>query len=88
MSSRKHKERRQRRRIELSLDEDVKEMLSDLSIELGVSQSQIMQFFFLTGIKNVSKARSLLPTYLEPSKAPMWQYRIDFDRLKKDFGFD
>ena len=88
MTSRKHKKWRKQRRIELSFDEDVKDMLRDLSQELGVSQSQIMQFFFLTGINNVSAARSLLPKYLEPSEAPMWQYRINFDRLKRDLGHE
>jgi hypothetical protein len=88
MTSRKHREKRKQRRIELSLDDDVKKMLRDLSQELGVSQSQIMQFFFLTGINNVSAARSLLPKYLEPSEAPMWQYRINFDRLRQDLGYE
>ncbi len=87
MASRKHKEWRKKRRIELSFDEDIKKMLRDLSQELGVSQSQIMQFFFVTGINNVSAARSLLSRYLEPSEAPMWQYRINFDRLKRDLEY-
>ncbi len=88
MTSRKHKNWRKQRRTELSFDEDVKEMLRDLSQEIGVSQSQIMQFFFLTGINNVGQARSLMSRYLEPSEAPMWQYRINFDRFKRDLGID
>jgi len=82
MSSKKQQKRRQARRLQLDIDEDVKQMLRDLSDEWGVSQSQIVQFFIITGDINQ------LSRYLEPSDAPMWQYRINFDRLKRDLGED
>ena len=82
MTSKKQQQKRQARRLQLDIDEDVKKILKDMSDEWGVSQSQIVQFFLLTGdINQISQ-------YLEPSDAPMWKYRINFDQLKRDLGID
>ena len=82
MTSKKQQQKRQARRLQLDIDEDVKKMLKDMSDEWGVSQSQIVQFFLVTGdINQISR-------YLEPSDAPMWKYRINFDQLKRDLGID
>ena len=88
MTSKKQLEKRKSRRYQLELDEDVKESIKSLSVELGVSQSQIVQFFILTGLSDIRSGRNLMSRYLEPSEAPMWQYRINFDRLKSDLGLD
>ena len=88
MTSKKQLEKRKARRYQLELDEDVKESIKSLSVELGVSQSQIVQFFILTGLSDIRSGRNLMSRYLEPSEAPMWQYRINFDRLKSDLGLD
>ena len=74
------KEQKKARRIQLELDEDVKAELKAMSDELGVSQSQIMQYLFLTGdISGITK-------YLENSSSPVWKSKINFDRLKRDLG--
>ena len=88
MASKKHRERLKARRIELFIDQDVKEGIKALSEELGVSQSQLYQYFALTGLNNVPAALKVLPRYLEKSPAPMWEHSINFDRLKKDLGID
>ena len=84
MASRKHKEWLKRRRLELYLDEDVKADLKAMSEELGVSQSQIVQFYLMTGMRDTRS----LSKYLEKSEAPMWEHKINFDRLKRDLGID
>ena len=74
------KEQKKARRIQLELDEDVKAELKAMSDELGVSQSQIMQYLFLTGdIKGITK-------YLENSSSPVWKSKVNFDRLRRDLG--
>lgn len=88
MTSKKHLDKRKQRRFQLEFDEDVKAAIRELSIELGVSQSQIVQFFVLTGLSDFHTSKSTLSRYLEPSDAPMWQYRINFERLKRDLGFE
>jgi DNA-binding MurR/RpiR family transcriptional regulator len=88
MTSKKQQEKRKQRRVQLEFDEDVKEAIRDLSAELGVSQSQIVQFFILTGLQDFNAGKSALSRYLEPSDAPMWQYRINFERLKRDLGYE
>jgi len=88
MASKKHRDRLKARRIELFIDEEVKGAIKSLSEELGVSQSQLYQYFAITGLNNVSAAFKLLPRYLEKSRAPMWEHSINFDRLKKDLGLD
>jgi hypothetical protein len=82
MTSKKQQKKRMARRIQLEFDPFVKKALKELSDELGVSQSQIAQFFIMTGMRNTQS----MSKYLEPSDAPMWQYRINFDRLKRDLG--
>ncbi len=86
MTSKKQLARRKERKIQLEFDKEVKQDLKDLSVELGVSQSQIAQFFVMTGLQNINVSKSTLSRYLEPSPSPLWQFRINFDRLKKDLG--
>jgi hypothetical protein len=75
------KDREKKRRTTIELDEDVKEYLRDMSQELGVSMSSIIQYFILTGsLDGIAK-------YLEKSNAPMWEHKLNLDRLKKDKGF-
>ena len=84
MPSKKHRDKSKARRIQLEIDEDVKDAIKDLSDEMGVSQSQLYQYFAILGLNNIAQARSILPRYLEKSNAPMWEHRINFDRLRKD----
>ena len=88
MASKKHRDRLKARRIELFIDQEVKNAIKDLSEELGVSQSQLYQYFAVTGLNNVSAALNSLPRYLEKSRAPMWEHTINFERLYKDLGLD
>lgn len=88
MASRKHKERLKARRVEIFVDEDIKEAINALSDEFGVSRSQLYQYFAMMGLNNVKDATKLLSRYLEPSEAPMWQHRINFERLRKDLGIE
>lgn len=88
MASRKHRERLKARRIELFIDEEVKEEIKTLSEEFGVSQSQLYQYFAITGLNNMPTALRALPRYLEKSPAPMWEHSINFERLRKDLGID
>lgn len=88
MTSKKHRDRLKARRIELYIDEEVKDAIRDLSEELGVSQSQLYQYFAITGLNNVSAAMKSLPRYLEKSQAPMWEHTINFERLFKDLGIE
>ena len=74
------KETRKKRRYQLELDEEVKDAVADLSERLGVSQSQLVQFFVLTGLQN---PEAITP-YLEPSPAPMWKHRLSFEKLRRD----
>jgi len=75
------KQREKKRRTTIELDEDVKAYLQDQSAELGVSMSSIIQYYILTGsLKGIER-------YLENSQAPMWDKRLNLDRLKKDKGF-
>ncbi len=86
MSTKKHREWLKERRVQIFIDPEVREQLKALSDELGVSASQLYQYFVMCGMNNVSAAIKVLPKYLEKSDAPMWQYRINFERLKKDLG--
>ena len=81
--SRKQREKRKQTRVELDFKPAVKKMFKDMSDEMGVPMSQLVQFFALVGLKDGQK---LLPRYLEPAESPAWQQRINFDRLIKDLG--
>ncbi|RPJ55775.1 MAG: hypothetical protein EHM12_11570 [Dehalococcoidia bacterium] len=88
MTSKKQLEKRKARRYQLDLDEGVKESIKALSVEFGVSQSQIVQFFILTGLSDIRSGKTILSQYLEPSEAPMWQNRVNFNRLKSNLGLE
>ena len=64
------------------------EEIKTLSEEFGVSQSQLYQYFAITGLNNMPAALRALPRYLEKSPAPMWEHSINFERLKEDLGID
>lgn len=88
MPSKKHQDRSKKRRIQLEIDSDVKDVIQGLSDEYGVSKSMLYQYFAMVGIKNASQSLALLPKYLEASNAPMWRSRINFERLRKDLGWE
>ena len=74
MTSKKQLQKRLSRRLQIEIDENIKETVKDLSTELGVSQSQLIQYFIICGVNNIDAAMKRLPRYLDPSQAPMWQY--------------
>ena len=86
MSTKKHRDWLKERRVQIFIDPEIKEEVKGLSDELGVSASQLYQYFVMCGINNIPAAMKALPKYLEKSDAPMWQYRINFERLKQDMG--
>jgi len=75
-------EKRRKRRYQLEIDEDIKDRIAELSEQHGVSQSQLVQYFLMTGLQDDAS----LSSYLEDSPAPMWKHRINFDKLRRDLG--
>jgi hypothetical protein len=84
LTSKKHNKRMNEKRVTLYFDDATKELLNDLSEELGVPKSQLMAYFLLTGVSNMGQARALLPRYLVPSESPVWRYNIDLNKLRED----
>lgn len=83
--SKKQREKRKQTRVELDFKPSVKKMFKDMSDELGVPMSQLVQFFALVGLE---QGQRVLGRYLEPSDSPAWQQRINFDRLLQDLDID
>ena len=83
--SRKQREKRKQTRVELDFKPSVKKMFKDMSDELGIPMSQLVQFFALVGLE---QGQRVLERYLEPAESPAWQQRINFERLLRDLNMD
>jgi hypothetical protein len=86
MPSKRQKKEMDARRLTIYWDDELRNELADLSEEMGIPQSQILAFYFITGNAGLNNARQMLPRYLVPSGAARWKWNIDLDRLKEDFG--
>ena len=86
MVSRKHKAKMNEMLISLYVQDNIKEMLDELSDEYGVPKSQIMSYAMLAMKYRVSKAIDILPRYLVPSKAARWKNNLNLEQFEKDFG--
>jgi len=88
MVSKKHRQQENARKVTLFLNNAERELLSELSEEMGIPQSQLMAFFLVTGNAGLANAKALLPRYLYPSKAARWKYNINLDQLKEDYNIE
>ncbi len=88
--SKKHERERYKKRlarlIRLELDPELKGYLKDKSDEIGISQSQIVEYLVMLDRAGASPQDYPLAKYLEHSKSPAWRYRLNKDRLRRDLG--
>jgi hypothetical protein len=83
----RHKERGPRK-IQLEIDQDLKQYLRDKSVEFGIPQSQIVEFLVILDKADALDRNVPLSRYLEPSDSPKWRYKLNKARLRRDLGLD
>ena len=86
MSDRAEQHRRMAKmRKSLFMSPEVKQLLRDMSVEFGVTESQLVSFFIVAVAAGVDKQiKSLIPRYLVESDSPAWRYNLNVEQFRID----
>lgn len=95
MASKKEKERQKRRnRVGLDIDPQVDAQMEELSTELGISRSQLYQYFALEGMENLDDPEKVKEVMRrrKPQRSLKFPFKLEMgdklNKLKKKRGED
>jgi hypothetical protein len=80
--------KKDRKRIAFDISPEVKALIEEKSIELGVPQSQVAMLYLLFGLENydLDRVELLRLGILRKSDSPAYQFTIDIDKARELFS--